>query len=110
MNFQISLDYPSYVKKQNEKIDNTGDLVVPAGTKVSWNFNTQNTRNLRLNFNDTSFAVTPASDNAFNYSSRFFRDKTYSVSTSNQFLKSKDSVTYNINKNIFLEKLSILNR
>ncbi len=97
LNFDIALDYPAYLNKRNETIKNTGDLVIPAGTKVSWNFNTQNTKNIRLNFNDTSFAISPSSENAFNYSSRYFRDKTYSITTANQYLKSKDSVTYNIN-------------
>ncbi len=97
LNFDIALSYPKYLNKKDEVLKNTGDLVIPAGTKVSWNFNTQNTRLLRLNFNDTSFAGSPSTENAFNYSMRLFRDKTYSVTTSNQFLKSKDSVTYNIN-------------
>ncbi|MGZ4158278.1 MAG: DUF4175 family protein, partial [Bacteroidia bacterium] len=97
LNFNIALAYPKYLNKKDEVVDNTGDLVVPAGTKISWNFKTQNTNQLRLNFNDTSFAVPAASENAFNYSTRLFRDKTYSVSTANQFLKSKDSVTYTIN-------------
>lgn len=97
MNFDIALTYPAYLNKKEEVIKNTGDLVIPAGTKVSWSFNTQNTRQLRLNFNDTSFAVPPATENSFAFVSRFFRDKTYSVTTANQFLKSKDSVTYSIN-------------
>jgi hypothetical protein len=97
LNFDIALSYPKYLNKKDEVIKNTGDLVIPAGTKVNWNFNTQNTNQLRLNFNDTSFAVSPASENAFNYSARLFKDKTYSVTTANQFLKSKDSVTYTIN-------------
>ncbi len=97
LNFDIALAYPAYLNKKDEVIKNTGDLVILAGTKVSWSFNTQNTKNLRLNFNDTSFAVSPSSDNSFSYSTRFLRDKTYSVTTANQFLKSKDSVTYNIN-------------
>ncbi len=97
LNFEIALNYPTYLNKKDEILTNTGDLVVPAGTKIKWNFNTQNTKDLRINFNDTSFLVSPSSENLFNYSNRFFRDKTYSISTSNQFLKSKDSVTYNIN-------------
>ena len=97
LNFDIALAYPAYLNKKDEVVKNTGDLIIPAGTKVSWNFNTQNTKNIRLNFNDTSFALTPSSENTFNYSSRFFRDKTYSVTTANQYLKSKDSVSYNIN-------------
>jgi hypothetical protein len=97
LNFDIALNYPKYLNKKDEVVKNTGDLVVPAGTKISWNFTTQNTRQLRLNFNDTSFSVSPSTENAFNYSARVFRDKTYSITTSNQYLKSKDSVTYNIN-------------
>jgi uncharacterized protein DUF4175 len=97
LNFDIALAYPKYLNKKDEVIKNTGDLVVPAGTKLSWNFNTENTRQLRLNFNDTSFAVSPDAENTFHYSTRFFRDKTYSITTANQFLKSKDSVTYSIN-------------
>jgi hypothetical protein len=97
LNFDIALGYPKYLNKKDEIVKNTGDLVVPAGTKVSWSFSTKNTDQLRINFNDTSFAVSPVSENSFNYSTRLFKDKIYSVSTANQFLKNKDSVTYIIN-------------
>ena len=97
LNFDIALVYPKYLNKKDETIKNTGDLVIPAGTKIGWSFNTQNTDQLRINFNDTSFAVSPTSENSFNYSTRLLKDKTYSVSTANRFLKSKDSVTYTIN-------------
>ncbi len=97
LNFEIALSFPKYLNKKDEFIKNTGDLVVPAGTKIRWNFNTQNTQQLRLTFNDTSFAVSSTSENNFIYSTRLFRDKNYSVTTANQFLKSKDSVTYSIN-------------
>jgi hypothetical protein len=97
LNFDIAVSYPKYLNKKDEIIKNTGDLLVPAGTKLSWQFNTQNTEQLRMNFTDTSFALEQNSENAFNYSTRVFRDKNYSVTTSNKFLKSKDSVTYTIN-------------
>jgi hypothetical protein len=97
LNFDVTLNYPRYLNKKDEVIRNTGDLIIPAGTKISWNFATRNTRQLHLNFNDTSFSVSPSTENAFNYSTRLYRDKTYSISTSNQYLKSKDSVAYTIN-------------
>ncbi len=97
LNFEIVLNYPKYLNKKDEVIQNTGDLIIPAGTKVNWNFNTQNTNQLKLNFNDTSFLVQPSSENKFSYSNRFLKDKNYSVTTANQFLKNKDSVTYAIN-------------
>jgi hypothetical protein len=97
LNFDIALSYPAYLNKKDEHVKNTGDLVIPAGTKVSWNFTTQNTEELLLNFNDTSFAVTPTSQNSFSYAHRLYKDKTYSVKTANHFLKSTDSVAYVIN-------------
>jgi hypothetical protein len=97
LNFDIALHYPAYLNKKDEQIKNTGDLIVPAGTKVSWNFTTQNTKQLKLNFIDTSFSIAPTSENNFSHSLRLFSDKTYSITTSNSFLKSKDSVTYTIN-------------
>ncbi len=97
LNFDISLMFPKYLNKKDELLKNTGDLLIPAGTKVSWKFNTENTNQLKLNFNDTSFSIAPAAENSFNYSTRLLKDKTYSVITANKFIKSKDSVNYTIN-------------
>lgn len=94
LNFDISLVYPNYVNKKNEVVKNTGDLSIPAGTKVTWAFNTQNTQLLNLKFEDTAFAISPSENNAFTYTARFLKDKTYSVSTSNQYFKNKDAVNY----------------
>jgi hypothetical protein len=97
LNFDIALDYPAYIGKPDETISNTGDLVIPAGTKVTWKFSTQNTKALRMSFNDTSFGVTPVAENNYTYTSRFLNNRTYSVTTSNEYLKSRDSVIYSIN-------------
>lgn len=97
LNFNIALDYPDYTGRRDEQVNNTGDLTVPAGTKAVWSFNTQNTRDLRMSFADTSFAVNPSSADNFSYSSRLFKNKQYSVIVSNEFLQSNDSILYHIN-------------
>ncbi len=96
MNFEIGLDYPAYLGKQDEKIQNTGDLVIPAGTKVNWRFHTQNTDALRINFQDSLVSLDKVDDNSFAFSKRFTKNDSYSVSTSNRFLNSKDSIRYSI--------------
>ncbi len=95
LNFDILLEYPAYIGKKNEVLRNTGDLVIPAGTHVSWNFNTKDTRKLRISFSDSAFSLNPAA-NACSYSKRFLNSNAYSVSTSNEFIKSKDSVVYTV--------------
>jgi len=96
LNFDIHLDYPAYIGKKNEVLRNTGDLVIPAGTHVSWNFNTKDTRNLRVSFMDSTYNLSPSS-NSCTYANRFLKSDSYAVTTSNEFMKSKDSVVYAIN-------------
>ncbi len=96
MNFEIALEYPGYLGKPNEKIQNTGDLVIPAGTKVSWKFHTQNTEALKLNFQDSLVSLSKTDENSFAFSKRFTRNDSYTVSTSNHFLHSRDSIRYSI--------------
>jgi hypothetical protein len=96
LNFEIHLEYPAYIGKKNEVLHNTGDLVIPAGTRVSWNFNTKDTRNLHVSFQDTAYNLNPSA-NACSYANRFLKSDSYSITTSNEFIKSKDSVVYAIN-------------
>jgi len=97
LNFDVKLSYPKYLGKKDEVLRNTGDLVVPAGTKISWVFSTRATRNLRLAFSDTAFNLKPSGENAFAYSTTLLSSKTYSIHTANEFIRSQDSIVYNIN-------------
>ncbi|MBL0103708.1 MAG: hypothetical protein IPP51_08095 [Bacteroidetes bacterium] len=96
MNFTVHLEYPAYLHKTNETISNTGDMVVPAGTKVSWAFITKNTESITLLFHDTIVKLQPSDENNFAYSRRFFKNDSYSITTSNHFMNSKDSIHYAI--------------
>lgn len=97
LNFDVKLSYPKYLSKKDETLRNTGDLVVPAGTKVSWIFSTRATSSLRLNFSDSTVRLQPQGEDRFVYSDVLMASKTYSVRTANQFLNSTDSISYNIN-------------
>ena len=97
LGFQVQLDYPNYVGKKDEVLSNTGDMVIPAGTKVHWAFNTQDSRILKLQFIDTIITLDHPNNNVFSYSSQLFNNKTYTITTANEFLKSRDSISYSIN-------------
>jgi hypothetical protein len=95
LNFDISLTYPAYLGKPSEKLNNTGDLIVPAGTIARWNFNTRNTRVLKMNFRDT--VLQPAEgNNNFNAGKKLLVSNQYSIVTANQFMRNKDSMQYSI--------------
>ena len=96
VNFSIKLDYPSYLGKKNEELKNTGDLIIPAGTRITWNFGTQNTSSLRLRFTDTTYALANLEENKYEFQKRFLQGSQYSIRTSNKYMDSKDSMQYSI--------------
>lgn len=97
LNFEVTLVYPAYTKKQNEAIQNTGDLSVPAGTLISWNFKAANTQELDMVFDGVTQPSQKKSETTFYVSKKLFKSAQYSVETRNGFVKKKDSLNYSIN-------------
>lgn len=48
LNFDINVNYPDYTGIKDERLQNTGDLLVPEGTNLEWLFNTENTDVIEL--------------------------------------------------------------
>ena len=97
LNFGITLNYPSYINKKNEYLQNTGDIVVPEGTEIKWNFLTRDTKDIVLRFKDNSFKTKNINENNFYYSATFKKSQGYSIITTNEYLSVKDSLLYTIN-------------
>ncbi|HPQ07762.1 MAG TPA: hypothetical protein PK995_00880 [Bacteroidia bacterium] len=94
--FHIQLQYPKYLNKQNETIQNTGNLIIPEGTKVTWHFSTINTSLLHLIFNDTNIILSPQ-NNQTQFSKTFLSGTSYMLAAQNNFLnKPTDSTYFNI--------------
>ena len=45
-NFEMVLNFPSYLKKKPEIIKGNGNAIVPEGTRVTWKINTLATQNV----------------------------------------------------------------
>ena len=97
LNFGVSLNYPSYINKKNEYLQNTGDIIVPEGTEIKWNFLTRDTKDILLRFKDNSLKTKSINDNNFTYSAVFNKSQGYSIVPTNEYLSSKDSLLYAIN-------------
>lgn len=94
LNFEAEMDYPDYVGKSDEILENTGDLVIPEGTEIKWRFFTKDTDELNIKFGDSLQILSPESPNVFVYRDRFFKSQPYSISTKNSFLKNSDSLLF----------------
>lgn len=95
IDFDVELNFPSYIKRQDEMISNTGDLVVPQGTKISWNFSTRNTDLLNIQFGDSTYSI-PSGDDESSFSQTAVNSLMYALRTSNQYMPSGDSMSYRI--------------
>lgn len=97
LDFEIALDYPGYTGKADEQFRNNGDLIIPAGTRVKWNFKTRNTHLVKMTFHDTTFTLKSNGEDQFGASRTFLSNNNYSVLTSNAFMSSKEPMHFNVN-------------
>ena len=96
--FAINLKFPSYIKRKNTTVSNTGDLVVPEGTKANWEFDTKNTDTILVKFGDGSKA-TPLNRlgaNRYTFSKILKRNDIYKLYIKNKKIQEPDSVAYAI--------------
>lgn len=98
LSFDVALNYPSYLNKANEGFNNVGNLVVPEGTTVQWNFKAVNTDSLYLSFDneDKLLAKDGFGDN-FSYVKRLKNSSSYQIHLKNEFSSNRENVDFYIN-------------
>lgn len=97
VNYQVKLQYPAYVGKANETLQNPGDLNLPAGTVATWTFNTTQTEELSLSFGTATTQAEKKSDAQFTFSKKLFLSTPYFIKNKNSSYGVADSLAYMIN-------------
>ncbi len=102
--FTMSMEYPGYIRKEDNKLRNTGNAEVPEGTLVKWEISSENTE--RLDFRTLGNeraggekAIEPMSNSAegiFSIEKSIRRDMRYQVSSSNDNLEGYETLSYEI--------------
>lgn len=96
LSFDMLLDYPTYTKRKDETLKNTGNTTVPQGTKITWQLRTKETDNVYLYSKDTlEFKLD--NQGLFEASKRVNSTLDYSLNTSNSNIKDYESLTFSIN-------------
>ena len=95
--FEVRLHYPAYLGKKDDILSNVGDLTIPEGTNVKWNFYTENTENIKMMFRDKEVAAERKGSNLYSYQASFLKDDNYSLQIKNDYLQSHDSIKYALN-------------
>jgi len=97
LHFDVQLNYPAYLNKKPEQLLNAGDLTLPAGTTVKWQFHTQNATGIQFDMNNNRTNAVKSGDDAFEYSEKIYKNSFYKISPQNENVSRGDSASYRIN-------------
>ena len=94
----LFLNYPNYLRKSNEKIENTGNVMVPAGTSIRWNVKTSQVDSLHLLNNDQLFSFTKNSKatDIFSLTKNCTNSFSYTIQASNKHLKNYENLVFSV--------------
>lgn len=94
-NFEMLLNFPSYLGKKSEVIRGTGNAVVPEGTKVTWRVEALATNAIEWQSQGqaSSFAN---NENTFSLSKTIMHNTDYQILTSNSKVKNHEKLQYQV--------------
>ena len=105
INFEMKLQYPKYVSKTEEVVRNTGNAVVPEGTKIVWKISSRNTDkvvfttlkegNSRI-VRNTRETLSSNSDGIYNHDKYISKSINYQITTSNENIKKYETLHYEL--------------
>ena len=96
LNVFMDLNYPKYLGRRNETIQNTGNHILPEGTLVQWNVQTTTTDSVSFVSEEKRDAFTAISDDNFVYKRRVLNPISYQVTSSNNNLKDYESLPFSL--------------
>jgi hypothetical protein len=94
--FDISVSPPSYTGLSNQTYENKGDLKVPHGTKIEWDFKGIDIDTLYLSLEDSANIGATKHDNVFSVETTFYESATYHVFIKNDITESELALSYAI--------------
>ena len=95
-NIKIKLDYPYHTKKQDEIIENTGNFILPEGTKVEWNIDSKQTDSIAFIEGERRLFFNKLKKDGFNFKKTIKNNLEYKISSSNANLKDFETLSYKI--------------
>ncbi|MDC0176534.1 hypothetical protein OAJ14_00040 [Polaribacter sp.] len=95
-NISLDLKYPRYIGKKNEIIQNAGNIMVPEGTKITWNVFASQTDSVAFSNKGKRVFFELISPNNFMFSKKIHTPIDYQVSSSNTNLKDFENLQFSV--------------
>lgn len=94
--YKLQLQYPKYLNKKTETLINPGDITIPAGTVLNWQFAVQQAKQVVLGFNGVTTKAQQQETDVFTFSKKLFLSTAYYIKTGNNIIGTGDSLSYMI--------------
>jgi hypothetical protein len=95
LNFETYMNYPNYTGLKDEWVKNTAEVVVPAGTEISWKLQTRNVEKATFSTSKDRWESIKKG-NLFQLVKRVLTSTQFSISTSNKEVESGDSMGFGV--------------
>ena len=95
-NISLDLNYPNYLNKKNKVINNSGDIIVPEGTTITWLVDTYQTSSLTFLLNKNKTLFTKESKNKFKHKAFVTNPINYQINSSNTFINDFESLQFSV--------------
>lgn len=94
---KVDLTFPAYLRKSPETLDNTGDLTIPEGTRVTWRLAADDADSLWFNFQESAQKVmAQPSKDGFMVQKTILESQRYSLHLRNRFSENKEQINHQI--------------
>jgi len=94
--FSVNLYPPPYTGLQNQMLENIGDLQVPNGSKIEWNFFGIDVDSLYFVLNDSVRIDAKKLDRGFHVETKFYKSANYNVYIQNKVTQPELALSYNV--------------
>jgi len=93
-----TLDYPAYLNRKTEELNNAGNLEIPEGTKVTWKIGTSGASKATILFatDESTNEMQLFDKESFKFSKNFNDPEQYSIVLENNRSRNKDQISYSI--------------
>ncbi len=94
--FSVFLNYPDYLGKENERLNNVGNLQVPEGTNISWKFNVVSADSMWLTFveQEEAYQLEKEKNEVFTLEKQIFSPDHYQIDLRNEYSANKQHIRY----------------
>ncbi len=96
LDFNLTIIPPSYTGAETKIYNNIGDVTVPYGSSLNWEFHTKDIDSLWMRFDSLHWKTAALFEQGFRYKKRITESTEYFISVSNEYFHEPEIVSYNL--------------